>query len=102
MKELIYKFLDDYCREDIVCVREAGVYRMISGKVVIFSFSIHGENQRFLIYSSYEICNSVQSMFNLTKNESIQYVKEWVSNKLSLKRNHDLKRYIPEGGGFLF
>ena len=102
MKELIYKFLDDYCREDIVCVREAGVYRMISGKVIIFSFSIHGKDDTFIFYPSYEINNSLQSMFNLTKNESIQYVKDWIGDKLYLKRNHDLKRYIPEGGGFLF
>ena len=105
MKELVYRFLDNYCNEEIVCVenRSEGpltsqkVYSIKSGDVTIFFFSFTDiKEDRFLMYRSNKICDVVQEVFSVNKNESTQYVKEWIGDKLGLKKVRDLIKLIPK------
>lgn len=105
MKGLVNKFLDIYCSEEIVCVenRSEGpltsqkVYSIKSGDITIVFFSISDiKNERLLIYRSNKICDVVQEVFSVNKNESTQYVKEWVGDKLGLKKVRDLLKLIPQ------
>jgi hypothetical protein len=105
MKELVNKFLDIYCSEEIVCVesRTEGVltsqkvYSIKSGNVTIVYFSIADmKKESLFIYRSNKICDVVQEVFSVNKNESTQYVKEWIGNKLGLKKVRDLIKLIPK------
>lgn len=105
MKELVNKFLDIYCSEEIVCVesRTEGVltsqkvYSIKSGNVTIVYFSIADmKKESLFIYRSNKICDVVQEVFSVNKNESTQYVKEWIGDKLGLKKVRDLIKLIPK------
>ena len=104
MREMVNKFLDDYCREDIVCVESSSldnenshkIYHIMSGDITIVFFTLNDIMEtRVALYRSTKICNVVKSMFTITYGESAQYIKKWVSDKLSLKDVDDLINLIP-------
>ena len=98
-------FLDNYCSKEIVCVESCKldmensqkIYHIMSGDITIVFFTLGDIMEtRVALYRSTKICNVVKSMFTLTYSESAQYIKEWVSNKLSLNTVDDLIELIPQ------
>lgn len=101
MKEKIYKFLDGYVGDDLVCkplshfIRTwSDNYEICSSKgTVILWFSVRGD--MVLIYRSNELCKMIEGYFSIDPNESWKYVRDWFGEKYNMKKLSDLFKFIP-------
>lgn len=98
MKDLVYRFLDDYCKEEIICIRDevSNQYRLVSGDIIVLRIiKLYNGKENVILYRSDRVCDAVQEMFSLTKDESTHYVRDWIGDKLGLKKVRDLLKLLP-------
>ena len=102
MEELVYKFLDDYCKGGLSLVR----HRTPPYPFHVFTQSgdILIDVQEMLLWngSTYNIFkvrfsatrDTIESVFGLTTNQSGKLIQEWVFKKLSITEPNELTELV--------
>lgn len=102
MKELIYKFLDEYCKGELNLVRQSippysfyistQSHDILIGvqEIMLWNGSIHN-----LIKVQFSRTrDTIESLFGLTTNQSDILIQEWVFNKLSITEADELTKLV--------
>lgn len=101
MKKTIYKFLDWYVGDGVICTKYSDVfgtssdnYNIKSNKgTLILWFKMNGDYIK--IYRSDVLCNTVSNYFALRDiEESWKYVRDWFGDKYGLKKVGDLSKFL--------
>lgn len=100
MKDKIYKFLDDYCGVGVTCKHmSTGMrtwtenYEVISENgVLIIWFMVR--NDEVKIYRSEPLCVKIEGYFNVPKDESWKYIRDWFGERNNIKVLSDLLKLI--------
>lgn len=102
MKQIIYKFLDDYVGEGAVCnLRPSGLFRTWSENwevisdngIMILWFSV--KSDQIKVYRSDSLCGKIEGYLGIDPNESWKYVRDWFGEKYNIKVLSDLLKFIP-------
>lgn len=100
MKETIYKFLDDYVGEGATCKHVSTGFRtwtenyeVISDNgVIILWFLVRSEQVK--VYRSEQLCAKIEGYFNVHKEESWKYIRDWFGDRHNIQRISDLLKLI--------
>ena len=102
MKQLIYKFLDDYFGSKATCEfmnsplrMWTDTYEVVSDSgVLILWFRV--KNDKVIIYRSDSLCKKIEGYYGIDKEESWKYVRDWFGQKHNIKFLSDLLKMIPQ------
>lgn len=101
MVKLIYRFLDDYLGDEIVCVKTQSsirydTYDIFSRKnnFFILTFRVHTMMGDVVIFRNTKLTDMVSSLFNLDWDDSASIIRDWFAEKHNLSRGNDLKKFI--------
>ena len=101
MKEIIYKFLDEYVGEGVKCELAIPAFgRTRTDNWEIFSdngtmilwFTVKGD--MFKLYKSESLCKKIEGYFGIEPTESWKYIRDWFGDRQRLKKVGDLLKYI--------
>ena len=102
---MMHKFLDKHVGEtfSVVSVRDRKhSYKIFSNRgILVLHFIISQlgstlDECRIILFRGDELCKTVSMVFDLTIDESMRVVRDWLGDKLKLKRVSDLLSFIPE------
>lgn len=105
MKEVIYKFLDDYVGDGVICKKpplgRGLVFRNVihtthaiySDKgVLIFEVLVSEDGEHYKFFCSSELSKTVSRFFGVE--ESFNYVRDWFGQKYGMKKVSDISKFI--------
>ena len=99
MRELVNKFLDDYCSEEITCVKDkfANQYYLMSGDVIVLRvIKLYNGKEDVLLYRPTKVCETIQHMFGLTDKQSEHRIMFWIKDKLGEDKVRELLKLFPQ------
>ena len=105
MKEVIYKFLDDYVGDGVICKKPplgSGLvvrnvihrtYGFYSNKdVLIFDVLVSEDGDHYKFFCSNELSKTVSRFFGVE--EPFNYVRDWFGQKYGMKKVSDISKFI--------
>ena len=110
MKKLVYKFLDEYVGDGVVCKTWCHVsynaynpqpknkvsYSLHSNKLVlILFFEVFGDGEKIAMFRGELLCNTLSGYFGFSSDDAMKYVREWFADKYDMKKVSDLLKFIP-------
>lgn len=103
MKKIVYKFLDGYLGDEIVCIfaytTDKGDWYLIRSKkyhVDILRFKVtYSFNTTIDIYSSADLEKTVNSYCGVEMMDCPDYIKEWFYKKHNVVKSKDMLKLIP-------
>jgi len=102
MKEIIYKFLDEYLGDEVVCIKTRpksgshNVYDLCSkkNKTIIIVFTISDLDGQILIFKSSQLTNLVSDLFSMDDFNAADIIRNWFGDKHNLNKVKDLIKFI--------
>ena len=99
MRELVNRFLDNYCSEEITCVKDkfANQYYLMSGDVIVLRvIKLYNGKEDVLLYRQTKVYEAIQSMFGITDKQSGHYIMFWLKDRLGEDKIRGLLKLIPQ------
>jgi len=107
MKDLVYKFLDNYLGDEVICKpklystssNDWYIIRSTKNKQKIFDFFVSQKNRKkaFGFFSDQELCIKVKSYCGIENvDDCANYIKDWFGDKHGLKKVNDVLKFIPK------
>lgn len=96
MKEIVFKFLDEYLGNELNCSTDKYNYYYISSKknnMTIFFFRIFPED-RIVIFRGEELNKIICSFFLIEPDDAMKYVRSWFGDRQNIIKTKDLLRYV--------
>lgn len=95
MEKIIYKFLDEYCGTgNFSAVMINKGYHFLSSKnVVVIRFHTDGKD-RFTLFKSSRLCNTIASFFSIDEDSATNHIKLWLGDRAGLNKVGDLKKFL--------
>ena len=101
MREMIYKFLDNYLGDEVFCVKgkpseKYDTYGIISkkDKSVILSFNIIKSSGGIVIFRGGKLTNTVSSFFSMNPDDVSRIIRDWFGDKHNIKKMGDLMKFV--------
>ena len=103
MKDLVYKFLDNYLGDEVVCkpngMKEWYVIRSKKNNQRIFKFFVFNKNgvQKISLVREVSLCCKVSGYCGIDNVEDCtNYIKNWFGDKHGLIKVSDVLKFIPK------
>jgi hypothetical protein len=104
MKELVYKLLDSLFEDIIIVehplsVRRHKIYNVVSGDEQIARLDYFNDPKDGVhILPSNKLHQYLSNMFNISRDEYDAYIREWITDKLSININEmdNIIQYLSE------
>lgn len=101
MEKTIYKFLDEYLGDEVVCVRDKptrnyNYYYLYSknNKTRILLFQVRRNDGNFILFKSSYLTELVSTFFSIEENESSRIIQDWFGDKHGIKKVGDLMKFV--------
>ncbi len=101
MKKIIYKFLDNYLGDEVVCIKgkpreKYNTYDIISkkNKSLILYFNIFNSSGGILIFRGSKLTNMVSTFFLMNPDDVSRIIRDWFGDKHNIKKMGDLMRFV--------
>lgn len=101
MEKSVYKFLDNYLGDEVVCVKDRptrnyNYYRLFSknNKTLILLFQVRRNDGNIIIFRSSFLTEMVSTFFSIEENDSTTIIKDWFGKKHDIKKVKDLIKFI--------
>ena len=107
MKDLVYKFLDNYLGDEVICKRsginEFYVIRSKKNNERILKFYVlemKGGHEKIKLFRDESLCSKVQGYCGIDKvDDCVNYIKDWFGDKHGLKKVRDVLKFVPNENG---
>jgi hypothetical protein len=104
MKNVVYKFLDEYIGDELIVVDSVTLYwcnlepknHVGLGREVISFFHVPGDDYIRLIEICPSLVNKIMGYFSIKERKTKIYIEKWLSEKFGLERESDLLNMIPK------
>ena len=99
MKQLVYKFLDEYVGHGIQLTHneDRTFYNIFSdNKTQIITFRMTNDWENIKLFRSESLSKTLSRFFCITEDEAAMFTKDWFGDRHNLKKVGDLKKFIPE------
>lgn len=97
----MYKFLDNYLGDEVVCVRDKptrnyNYYYLYSknNKTRILLFQVRRNDGNFILFKSSYLTELVSTFFSIEENESSRIIQDWFGDKHGIKKVGDLMKFV--------
>lgn len=101
MEETIYKFLDKYLGNEVVCVKDRSTrhynyYGFFSkkNKTRILLFQVRRNDGNIIIFRSSFLTEMVSDFFSIEENDSTTIIKDWFGKKHNINKVKDLMKFV--------
>lgn len=113
LKKVVYRFLDEYVGDGVTAKPPTFQYNLYSqydftpksakntyhlysdnGTLILFFIS-HNGGEKLTLFRGRALCSTVSGYFNISDDESMIYVREWLADKYDIKKVSDLLKFIP-------
>ena len=100
MEKMVYKFLDEYLGDEVVCKKRQNgsrnMYHLCSkkNKTLIIFFSVRSDDGEMVIFRSTELTNMIIDLFSIDKHDSMRIVRNWFGVKHNLRKVKDLMKFV--------
>jgi hypothetical protein len=109
MKDLVYKFLDNYLGDEVVCEcvckpnnsNDWYIIRSTKNDQRIFDFFVTQKNGELGLgfFSDHELCTKVKGYCGIDDPDHCsKYIKDWFGDKHGLKKVSDVLKFVPNYG----
>ena len=105
MKDLVYKFLDNYLGDEVVCntngTKEWYVIRSKKNGQRILKFFVRDKRgvQEIRLFREVSLCYKVYGYCGIENvDDCTNYIKDWFGDKHGLKKVSDVLKFIPNYG----
>ena len=95
MKQMVYKFLDEYLGTEFygkIQGKETLIFSKKNTKLIMF-FWVNKDLTKLTMFRSHKLNEFVASFCNITTGESNQYVKDWFGDRANIQKVNDLLKY---------
>ena len=99
MKQIIYKFLDEYVGSGIYFTHneDRSFYNIFSNnKTRIITFRISNNWEYIKLFRSESLCKTISSFFCIPEDEAAMFTKDWFGDRHNLKKVGDLRKFVSE------
>lgn len=101
MEKTIYKFLDKYLGDEVVCIKDRptrgyNYYELYSknNKTLIFLFQVRRNDGAIVIFRSSYLTMMVSTFFSMDPNETSNIIRDWFGDKHNIKKVRDLMKFV--------
>ena len=101
MEKLIYKFLDEYLGDEVVCVKtkyskNCDTYTLLSknNKTVILLFQVRRKDGRIIMFRGLRLTELVAKFFSMENDEVTPIIKNWFGDKHNIVKISDLMKFV--------
>ena len=99
MKQLIYKFLDEYVGPGIQLTHneDRTFYNIFSdNKTQIITFRMTNDWENIKLFRSDSLCKTLSRFFCISEDEAAMFTKDWFGDRHNLKKVGDLRKFVPQ------
>jgi hypothetical protein len=101
MKKMVYKFLDEYLGDEVICIKIGSTNRYNSyeifskkNKSVILIFKVHHKEGDIVIFRNEKLTNTISSFFNLDPKSGMSLIRDWFADKHDINKVKDLMKFV--------
>lgn len=101
MEKTIYKFLDEYLGDEVVCIKDGptrhyNYYGIFSknNKTLILIFQVRRNDSSIVMFRSSFLTELVSSFFSIEENDSTTIIEGWFGKKHDIKKVGDLMKFV--------
>ena len=99
MKQIVYKFLDEYVGTGIYLTHneDRSFYNIFSNnKTRIITFRVADNWEHIKLFRSESLCKTLSRFFCISEDDAAMFTKDWFGDRHSLKRVGDLRKFVSE------
>jgi hypothetical protein len=100
MEKMVYKFLDEYLGDEVVCIKTSkkgyDTYDLCSkkNKTIIISFTVSHLDGEMVIYKGNPLNKLLSDLFSTDDYDTMRFVRNWFGYKHNLNKVKDLIKFI--------
>jgi hypothetical protein len=101
MEKSIYKFLDNYLGNEVICVRQRptrgyNYYHLYSknNKTLILHFQVSCKDGNIVLFRSSYLTELVCDFFSMTPNDASGIIRDWFGDKHDINKVKDLIKFV--------
>ena len=103
MKDLVYRFLDEYLGDEVVCepngMKEWYIICSKKNNQRILKFFVHTKRgvQQIRLFRDWSLCSKVQGYCGIdTEEDCANYIRDWFGDKHGLNKVSDVLKFFPQ------
>jgi hypothetical protein len=101
MEKSIYKFLDNYLGNEVICVRQRptrgyNYYHLYSknNKTLILHFQVSRKDGNIVLFRSSYLTELVCDFFSMAPNDASGIIRDWFGDKHDINKVKDLIKFV--------